>query len=145
MVFALEFCSYILSTKVIVYFDHTTLKYLLKKEAKQRLIRWILLLQEFDIEIRDKKGSKNLVANHLSCLVSTEELLSMMNNQISPWYADTLNYLAISRLLEELSGYEKHKIKSDSRFYVWDEPYLLKLYSNQVIRLCIPKRIVSKV
>lgn len=68
-----------------------------------------------------------------------------MNNQISPWYADTLNYLAISRLLEELSGYEKHKIKSDSRFYVWDEPYLLKLYSNQVIRLCIPKRIVSKV
>jgi hypothetical protein len=68
VVFAFEkIRSYIVNSKVIIYTDHAAIKYLLsKKDAKPRLIRWILLLQEFDVEIRDKKGSKNVVADHLS-------------------------------------------------------------------------------
>jgi hypothetical protein len=68
VVFALEkFRSYIMNSKVIVYTDHATIKYLLaKKDAKPCLIHWILLLQEFDVEVRDKKGVENVVADHLS-------------------------------------------------------------------------------
>ncbi|KAM1724341.1 hypothetical protein ACFX11_022794 [Malus domestica] len=80
VVFALDkFRSYLIGTKVIVFTDHAALKYLLsKKEAKPRLIRWILLLQEFDIEIREKKGSENVVVDHLSRMMHNEESLPIV-------------------------------------------------------------------
>ena len=68
MVFACEkFRPYILGSHVIIHTDNASIKYLMaKKDAKPRLIIWVLLLQEFDIEIRDKKGSDNVIVDHLS-------------------------------------------------------------------------------
>ena len=68
VVFALEkFRSYIIGTTTTVFTDHSALKHLLsKKETKQRLIRWVLLIQDFLLEFKDKKGVENIVADHLS-------------------------------------------------------------------------------
>jgi len=69
-----KFHSYLIGAKVIVYIDHSALKYLLKKsDAKPRLIRWILLIQEFNLEIRDKKGVENLVVDHVSRIENYRE------------------------------------------------------------------------
>nr|GFA71784.1 reverse transcriptase domain-containing protein [Tanacetum cinerariifolium] len=62
------------SSKSIVYTDHSALKYLLGiQDAKPRLVRWVLLLKKFDIVIRDKKGMKNLTADHLSRLENPDK------------------------------------------------------------------------
>ena len=70
MVFSCEkFRPYILGSHVIMHTNHAIIKYLMaKKDAKPRLIRWALLLQEFDLEVKDKKDKDNMIANHLSRL-----------------------------------------------------------------------------
>ena len=98
-----NFRPYVLGSNILVYVDHTTLKYLLsKKEAKPRLIRWVLLLQEFDLEIINKKESKNSVADHLSRLhtASSSEIIdTFLDEQLLvvvtkvPWFAHIVNYL----------------------------------------------------
>ena len=70
VVYALDkFRAYLVGLVIVIFTDHSTLKYLLmKQDAKARLIRWVLLLQEFNLQIKDKKGVENVVANHLSGL-----------------------------------------------------------------------------
>ncbi|KAK8984543.1 hypothetical protein V6N11_047764 [Hibiscus sabdariffa] len=137
IVFALEkFRSYLLGANVIVFSDHAALRYLMnKKEVKPRLIRWILLLQEFNLEIKDKKGRENLVADHLSRIPLTstdppikeefpdEHLLLAQRGKL-PWFADMVNYLVTGKVPTHLSRSAINKIKKESRFYFWDDPYL---------------------
>nr|GFC59135.1 reverse transcriptase domain-containing protein [Tanacetum cinerariifolium] len=75
VVYAFEkFRSYLIMNKSIVHTDHSALKYLFaKKDAKARLLRWVLLLQEFDFQVLDTKGAENLAANHLSRLENPYE------------------------------------------------------------------------
>ena len=65
--FAFEkFCFYLLGTRVIVRIDHSTLRYLMaKNDIKPSLICWVLLLKEFDFEVKDMKGTENQVVDHL--------------------------------------------------------------------------------
>ncbi|KAM2933093.1 hypothetical protein FF1_041090 [Malus domestica] len=149
VVFALDkFRSYLIGIKVIVFTDHAPLKYLLtKKEAKPRLIRWMLLLQEFDIEIRDKKGSENVVADHLSRMVHNEEALpiletfpdeQLMSIKVSePWYADLVNFLVTKQIPSTYTRHQRDKLRHDARFYVWDDPYLWKFCLDQIVRRCV--------
>ena len=109
MVFACEkFRPYILGSHVIIHTNLAAIRYVMaKKEAKPRLIKWVLLLQEFDLEIKDNKGSANVIADHLSRLEMTavnekgieiankfpNDQLFLLSVQI-PWYVDIVNYLA---------------------------------------------------
>ena len=110
IVFGLEkFRPYLLGSHVTIYTDHSAIWHLLaKKDVKPRLIRWILLLQEFDLEVRDKAESKNVVADHLSRLhpdhigptlplsdtFPDEHILAVQDKRL-PWYADYVNYLVV--------------------------------------------------
>ena len=69
-----KFRPYILGSYVIIHIDHAVIRYLMaKKDVKPRLIRWVLFLQEFGLEIKDKKGYENVIADHLSRLEKTTE------------------------------------------------------------------------
>ena len=133
-----------------MFTDHAALKFLLKKpEAKPRLIRWMLLLQEFHIEIRDKSGAENLVADHLSRIERAsdpfpvqdsfpdEQLLQLQGKNTSPWFADMVNFLVAGVLPAYFTRAQSDKLKSESKYYVWDDPYLWKLCSDQIIRRCV--------
>ena len=160
IVFACEkFRPYIMGSHVIVHTDHATIKYLMsKKEAKPRLIRWVLLLQEFDMEIKDKKGCDNVIADHLSRVEQNEteneetelkenfpdEQLFKVSFQI-PWYADIVNYLACGVVPQEFSYQQKRKLRTDSRYYIWDDPLIFKRGAHMIIRRCVPESEQGKI
>ncbi|CAM8923106.1 unnamed protein product [Rhodiola kirilowii] len=154
VVYAFEkFRPYLVGSKTIVYTDHAAIKYLMaKKDAKPRLIRWVLLLQEFNIEIKDKKGVENVVADHLSRIEHFdtkwlsmpirdsflgEYLLSVQDE--APWYADYVNYLTCDILPNDLDHNQKRKFLHDVSRYFWDDPFLYKLCANGIYRKCVTK------
>ncbi|GKB31949.1 reverse transcriptase domain-containing protein [Tanacetum coccineum] len=157
VVYAFEkFRSYLVLSKSIVYTDHSALKYLFaKQDAKPRLLRWVLLLQEFDIIIRDKKGAENLAADHLSRLenphqsvldkkeinetfpLKTLSMVYFRGDSSTPWFADFANYHAGNFVVKGMSSQQKNKFFKDVKHYFWDDPYLFKICADQVIRRCV--------
>ena len=112
VVYALDkFRSYLIGSDIVIFTDHSALKYLLiKQNSKARLIRWVLLLQEFNLQIRDKKGMENVVADHLSRLTIAHNTQnppifdefpeeSILTVSIAPWYAHIANFLVTGELL----------------------------------------------
>ena len=154
-----KFRQYILGSHVIIHTDHAAIKYLMsKKEAKPRLIRWVLLLQEFDLEIKDKKGCDNVIADHLSRVersTAEEEKITLTENfpneqlfKVSfqlQWYADIVNYLACGVVPSEFSYQQKRKLRTDSRYYIWDDPLLFKRGADMIIRRCVPENEQRKI
>nr|GEX64722.1 reverse transcriptase domain-containing protein [Tanacetum cinerariifolium] len=140
----------------IVYTDHSALKYLLaKQDAKLRLLHWILLLQEFDVVLRNKKGAGNLAADHLSRLenphqsdlekkeitetfpLETLGMVTFHGDSNTPWFANIANYHAGKFIVKGMSSQQKKKFFKDVKHYFYDDPYLFKICVDQVIRQCI--------
>ncbi|KAJ9556305.1 hypothetical protein OSB04_010919 [Centaurea solstitialis] len=157
VVFAFDcFRSYLIGAKVSVHTDHSAIKYLMSKaDAKPRLIRWVLLLQEFDLEIVDRKGTENQVADHLSRIegkVSSggnheikeifpdEQILAIRHFQeeTTPWYADLANYLASGLKPYDFKTQQFKRFLHESKPYIWDDPHLFKMGADQILRRCVP-------
>nr|GFB11066.1 putative nucleotidyltransferase, ribonuclease H [Tanacetum cinerariifolium] len=141
--------------KSIVYTDHSALKYLFaKKDVKASLLRWILLLQEFDFKVIDTRGAKNYAADHLSCLENPYENvfdpkeinetfpLESLNklahkDPSTPWFADLANYHAGNFIIKGMTSQQKQKFFKDARHYFWNDPYLFRTCADKIIRRCV--------
>ncbi|GJR53688.1 reverse transcriptase domain-containing protein [Tanacetum coccineum] len=154
VVYAFEkFRSYLIMNKSVVYTDHSALKYLFnKKDAKARLLRWVLLLQEFDFKVIDTKGAENYAADHLSRLenpyenvfdpkeinetfpLETLNTVTSRDNQSTPWFADIANYHAGNFIIKGMTTQQKKKFFKDIKHYFWDDPYLFRICADQIIR-----------
>jgi hypothetical protein len=133
------------------------LKYLFsKKDFKARLVRWILLLQEFDITIKDKKGTENVVVDHLSRLTTDSRYditpiddyfsdESLLYVSIMPWFANIINFLVLGQLPAHWSTQDKRKFLNEMKNFYWDDLYLFKYCPNQIFQRCIPENEVSSV
>nr|GEX16263.1 reverse transcriptase domain-containing protein [Tanacetum cinerariifolium] len=138
-------------TTVKVHTDNSALKYLFaKKDAKERLLRWALLLQEFDFDVIDTKGAENLEADHLSRLenpyenildpkeinekfpLETLSMVTSRGNSDTPWFVDFANYHASNFLVKGMSTQQNNKFFKDVKHYFWDDPFLFK----NAIQIC---------
>ena len=152
VVYALDkFRAYLVRSNIIIFIDQSALKYLLTKHnATARLIRWVLLLQEFNLQIKDKKGVENIVADHLPRLTIAhnthyppindeflEESLVLVKH--TPWYSHIANYLATSEVPTNWRAQDRKFFFAKIHSYYWEEPFLYKYCADQIIRKCVPE------
>src|SRR3954469_13221896 len=124
-----------------------------KKDAKPRLITWVLLLQEFDLKIVDRKGADNPVADNLSRMkdilqdpipVSVsfpDEQLAVVKVQylLDPWFADYANFIVAKFFPLGLTFQQRKKFFTDLRHYFWDDPHIYREAAHGIVRRCIPE------
>ena len=152
VVYALDkFRSYLIGLDIVIFTDHSAMKYLLTKQnSKARLIRWVILLQEFNIQIRDKKGVENVVVDHLSRLTIAHNTHnppifdefpeeSLLTVSVAPWYAHIANFLVTGELPVEWTAQEKRFCHARIHSYYREELYLFKYCADQIIRKCVPE------
>nr|GFB03490.1 reverse transcriptase domain-containing protein [Tanacetum cinerariifolium] len=131
-------------------------KYLFaKKDAKARLLQWVLLLQEFDFKVLDTKEAENLATDHLSRLenpyknvldpkeineafpLETLSIVTFRGDSSTPWFADFANYHAGNFIVKGMTSQQKNKFFKDVKHYFWDDLFLCKICADQVIRQCV--------
>ncbi|GJZ88152.1 reverse transcriptase domain-containing protein [Tanacetum coccineum] len=151
-----KFQSYLILNKSIVYMDHSALKYLFaKKDSKARLLRWVILLQEFTFKVIDTKGAENLAADHLSRLenpyenvldpkevnekfpLETLNMVTFYGDSSTPWFTNYANYHAGNFIVKGMSSQQKNKFFKDVKHYFWDDSYLFKICADQMIWRCV--------
>ena len=144
-----KFRAYLVGYDIIIFTDHSALKYLLTKQnAKARLIRWVLLLQEFNLQIKDKKGVENVVVDHLSRLTIAHDTHSppindefpeesLMQLDKAPWYAHIANFLATGEIPPDWKEQDRKYFFAKIHSYYWEEPFLFKYCADQIIRKCV--------
>ncbi|GJT30360.1 reverse transcriptase domain-containing protein [Tanacetum coccineum] len=105
---------------------------------------------EFNIEIKDRKGTENVAVDHLSRIENDKisddsevddnflgETLMEINTKDEPWFADFANYLVADIIPKGMTYQQKNKFFSDLKHYFWEEPYLFKVCSDGMIRRCV--------
>nr|GEX40294.1 reverse transcriptase domain-containing protein [Tanacetum cinerariifolium] len=134
---------------------HYASKTMTEAESKYTTTEKELLAVEFTFKVIDTKEAENLTVDHLSRLekphqnvldpkeinesfpVKTLNLVSTRGNQSTPWFADFANYHAENFIIKGMSSQQKSKFFKDVNHYFWDDPYMFKIYADQLIRRCL--------
>jgi len=107
--------------------------------------------------LRYNSGAENLVVDHLSRIEGPidfllirdnfpdEHLIQLHSSHVTPWFADIVNFIVASIVPPHASRSQIDKLNSDAKYYVWDDPYLWRFGSDQVIRMCVPDHEIQSI
>lgn len=145
-----NFRPYLILYETTIFTDHSTIRYLFNKQDENpRLTRWVLLLLQFDIQLREKKEwrmlriifpiwkiwSLKLNVDEIDDNFPKEYVMVIIGEE--PWYANIVNYLARSYRPKGLSHQQNKKLFFEIKYYFWDDPYLFRSCLDGIVRRCV--------